>query len=230
MSQLRKIKTLIVLGLIPVLIFVGVYFFKNKSYYLISTLVLLCLITPFFLEYSTEKNCTKKIVLIASLAAIATAGRIVFYMIPNFKPVLAIVIISSVIIGPYEGFMVGALTAFVSNFYFGQGPWTVWQMFCFGLVGFVAGYLFQKIKISRIALCTYGLLSAVLIYGGIINFGSIAMYSAVITKESLIATYIAGFPFDLIHGISTFIFLFLIYKPFTDKLTRIKVKYDINNG
>lgn len=230
MRQISKIKSLIVLCLIPILIFVGVYYFKNKSYYLISTLVLLCLIVPFFLEYSSEKNSTKKIVLIASLAAIATVGRIAFYMIPQFKPVLAIVILSSVIIGPYEGFMVGALTAFMSNFYFGQGPWTVWQMFCFGLVGFVAGFLFRKIKVSRIALCAYGLLSAVLIYGGIINFGSIAMYSGTITKESLIATYIAGFPFDLIHGISTFIFLFIIYKPFTDTLKRIKIKYDITNG
>lgn len=182
---------------------------------------------PFFLDYSAKSVTSRKLVLLASLAAIATIGRIAFYMIPQFKPVLAIVILSAVIIGPYDGFIVGALTALVSNFYFGQGPWTVWQMFCFGIVGFTAGYLFRKVTISRLSLSIYGLLSAVIIYGGIINFGSIVMYSGALTKKSLLAAYAAGFPFDLIHGISTFIFLFLIYRPFTEKLTRIKMKYGI---
>lgn len=227
MNKLARLKCVVILGLIPLLLFIGVRFFEGRSYYLIATLIVICLIIPFCVEYGIKGPNTKKMVLLCSLAAIATVSRIAFYMIPQFKPVLAIVILSSVIIGPYEGFLVGALTAFVSNFYFGQGPWTVWQMFCFGLCGFIGGYLFRKIKVSRLALCIYGLLSAILIYGLIINFATILMYSGAINRRSLTATYVAGFPFDCIHGIATYIFLFLIYKPFTEKLTRIKTKYNI---
>lgn len=227
MKKFYKRKNFIILAVIPLLILLEVCYFKNRNYYLISTGMMVCLIVPFFLDYSSKNVNTKKLVLLSSLAAIATIGRIAFYMIPQFKPVLAIVILSAVIIGPYEGFIVGALTAFVSNFYFGQGPWTVWQMFCFGIVGFAAGYFFQKVTISRLSLSIYGLVSAVAIYGGIINFGSIVMYSGAITKKSLLAAYVAGFPFDLIHGISTFLFLFIIYHPFTEKVTRIKMKYGI---
>ena len=182
---------------------------------------------PFGLEYKLREPNTKKLVLIASLSAIATIGRIAFYMLPQFKPVLAIVILSAVILGPYEGFLVGALTGFVSNFYFGQGPWTVWQMFAFGITGFAAGYLFRKFRLSRLALCIYGILSAFLIYGLIMNFASIVMVSGPITKHRVLATYAAGISYDLIHGIATYIFLFLIYHPFTETLKRIKVKYDI---
>lgn len=227
MNRFSKLKCLVILGVVPALLYIGVRYFNGKSYYLISQLILLVLMLPFVLEYAAYRPSTKKLVLVASLSAIATIGRIAFYMIPQFKPVLAIVIISSVIIGPYEGFIIGALTGFVSNFYFGQGPWTVWQMFCFGLVGFIGGYLFKKIKITRLNLAIYGLLSAIIIYGGIINFGNLIMNFSVITKRTLLATYLSGFPFDCIHGIATYIFLFIIYKPFMEKLTRIKVKYDI---
>lgn len=61
--------------------------------------------------------------------------------LPNFKPCSAIIIITAVAFGPEAGFLTGALTAFVSNFIFGQGPWTPWQMFTWGLVGFLAGIL-----------------------------------------------------------------------------------------
>lgn len=80
---------------------------------------------------------------LAVMAALGVVGRTVFQLIPlpNFKPVSAIVIITAIAFGPEAGFMTGALTAFVSNFIFGQGPWTPWQMFCWGMIGFVAGRL-----------------------------------------------------------------------------------------
>lgn len=70
-------------------------------------------------------------------------------MLPQFKPVAAIVIISGVAFGGETGFLVGAITAFVSNFFFGQGPWTPWQMFSFGIIGFLAGIMFQKAFYAR---------------------------------------------------------------------------------
>lgn len=227
MNGFKYLKIIIILAVIPSLIFVNTHFLHNENYYLTSTAILVALMLPFGLEYKNKKPNTKKLVLTASLAAIATIGRIAFYMIPQFKPVLAIVIISSVVVGPYEGFMVGALTGFVSNFYFGQGPWTVWQMFAFGLTGFLAGYLFRKIKLTRLSLCIYGILSAFFIYGLIMNFETVIMYPGPITQKRVLSTYAAGLSVDAIHGIATYLFLFIIYQPFVEKLTRIKMKYNI---
>lgn len=227
MNSLRWVKSIIVLALVPLLIFISVSFLKNQNYYLVSTLILVALLVPFEVEYKIRKPNTKKIVLLATLSAIATIGRIAFYMFPQCKPVLAIVILSAVILGPYEGFLVGALTAFVSNFYFGQGPWTVWQMFASGIIGFAAGFLFRKFKITRQRLCIFGILSTFFIYGLIMNFATIVLVSGPITKHRVLATYASGISYDLAHGISTYIFLFFIYRPFTESLTRIKLKYDI---
>jgi hypothetical protein len=84
-------------------------------------------------------------VIIAVLCGIAVAGRAAFFMLPQFKPVVAIVIIAGASLGAESGFIVGALSGFVSNFIFGQGPWTPWQMFAFGMIGFIAGLLFCKL-------------------------------------------------------------------------------------
>ena len=98
--------------------------------------------------------------LIAVMAAIAVVGRMAFFMLPQFKPVTAIVIITGISLGAEAGFLTGAVAGFVSNFFFGQGPWTPWQMFAFGIIGFLAGLLFrgkrEKYKKSKLILCLYG--------------------------------------------------------------------------
>ena len=65
-------------------------------------------------------------------------------MLPQFKPVLALTIIAGVAFGGEVGFLVGAMTMLTSNMIFGQGPWTPWQMFAMGIIGFLAGVLFKK--------------------------------------------------------------------------------------
>ena len=115
----------------------------------------------------------------------------------------------------------------ISNMFMGQGPWTPWQMFAFGMIGFLAGILYQKgiLKARKFDLCIYGFLSVFLIYGGIMNPASILMSYGYITKSSLIAYYISGAPVDLVHAASTVIFLWLLSRPLLEKLERIKVKY-----
>lgn len=97
---------------------------------------------PFFLVFG-KKPQARELVPIAVMAALGVVGRTVFSIIPlpNFKPVSAIVIMTGVVFGPETGFLTGALTGFVSNFIFGQGPWTPWQMFSWGMIGFLAGLL-----------------------------------------------------------------------------------------
>ena len=184
---------------------------------------------PFFMMFEGRKPKAREIMVISVLAAIGVAGRAAFFMVPSFKPVAAIVILTGISFGGEAGFLVGSLTMLISNMFMGQGPWTPWQMFAFGMIGFLAGILYQKgiLKARKFDLCIYGFLSVFLIYGGIMNPASILMSYGYITKSSLIAYYISGAPVDLVHAASTVIFLWLLSRPLLEKLERIKVKYGL---
>lgn len=135
---------------------------------------------PFAMVFENRKPQARELIVIAVLAAIAVAGRAAFFMLPQFKPVVAIVIIAGVSLGAEAGFLVGAVAGFVSNFFFGQGPWTPWQMFCFGIIGFLAGIFFKKglLKKNKLSLCIFGGLATFFVYGGIINIGSLMMFTS----------------------------------------------------
>ena len=223
------ISAIIILVLIPITIFCGIYFLDDRKYYFISVLIIIYTMIPFIMIFEKREPQARELVVIAVLTAIAVAGRGAFYMLPQFKPVVAIVIITGVSLGPESGFLVGAMTGFVSNFFFGQGPWTPWQMFCFGIIGFLAGILFQKkiLKKTRLSLCIYGGLSTFFIYGGIIDIGSLLIFTSHFSWKALLATYISGFWFNIVHSISTVFFIFFISQSMIEKLDRIKIKYGL---
>lgn len=218
-----------ILVLIPACIIFGIVVLDDRQYYLISLLILAVTILPFFLVFESRRPMARELVTISTLSAIAVAGRAAFFMLPQFKPVTAIVIITGVTLGPEAGFLVGAVSGFVSNFFFGQGPWTPWQMFCFGIIGFLAGILVQKRLLchKRWALCLFGGAATLLIYGGIINIGSVIMFSGTLSWKTLLAAYASGLPFDLVHAASTVIFLFFLANPMIEKIQRIQVKYGL---
>lgn len=218
---------LFLLLLAPATILFGMYVLGDRSYYLISLMIIVYATLPFIMVFEHRKPQARELIVIAVLSAIAIAGRAAFFMLPQFKPVVAIVIITGVCFGAESGFLVGSMTGFVSNFFFGQGPNTPWQMFCFGIIGFLAGILYQRglLRQSKPSLCAFGGLSTFLIYGGIMNFGTFLMSGMPLTAEALTATYAAGIPFDLIHAASSIIFLFILSRPMIEKLERIKIKY-----
>ena len=222
-----KISAMLILIAIPLTILFGVFFLNDRKYYFISILILIYTMIPFFMIFEDRKPQGRELIVIAVLSAIAVAGRGAFYMLPQFKPVVAIVIIAGVCFGAESGFLVGAMSGFVSNFFFGQGPWTPWQTFCFGIIGFIAGILFKKgrLKKNKLQLCIYGGLSTFFIYGGIINIGSLLMFTSHFSFKALMATYASGIPFDLVHAAATVFFLFIISNPMIEKLDRIKIKY-----
>ncbi len=149
---------IIVLFAIPFTIYMGVYYLGDRKYYFISLLIIIESMLPFALIFENRKPQARELMVIAVLCAIAVAGRAAFFMLPQFKPVIAIVIIAGVCFGGETGFMVGALTAFVSNMMFSQGPLTPWQMFAYGIVGLIAGVCFQKglLLKRRTSLCIFG--------------------------------------------------------------------------
>ncbi|MBR0598273.1 ECF transporter S component [Sinanaerobacter chloroacetimidivorans] len=231
-SGLRK-RTLaaafMILIMIPAAIFFGMYFLDDRKYYVVSLVIICLTMVPFFMVFEDRKPQARELILIAVLIAIAVAGRAAFFMLPQFKPVVAIVIISGVCLGGEVGFLVGAMTGFISNFFFGQGPWTPWQMFCFGIIGFLAGVLFQKglLKKNRLQLCIFGGLAAFFIYGGIIDIWTILMFTPDPAWETAALVYGTGFWFNLIHAVATVIFLFFLANPMIEKLERIKIKYGL---
>lgn len=215
--------------IVPVILYLSVRIFHGRRYMVCSLIVVVAAMLPFFMMFEGRKPKAREIMVISVLAAIGVAGRAAFFMLPSFKPIAAIVVLTGVSFGGEAGFLVGCMIMMISNIFMGHGPWTPWQMFAFGVIGFLAGILYQKgiLKARKRDLCIYGFLSVFLIYGGIMNPASILMSYGYITKESLIAYYISGAPVDLVHATSTVIFLWFMSRPLLEKLERIKRKYGL---
>ena len=229
LSKRTLTATVLILLCIPATLFIGCYYGGTQNYYLLSVLVMLECMLPFFMVFEGRKPQARELVVIAVLCALGVAGRAAFFMLPQFKPVMALTIIAGVAFGGETGFLVGAMTMLASNFLFSQGPWTPFQMFSMGIIGFLAGVLFRKgwLRRSRGALCVYGAIAAVVIYGGIMNPASALMYSQEVRWKVLVTYYITGFPMDCVHAAATVLFLLVLAEPMLEKLDRIKVKYGL---
>ena len=218
-----------ILLLVPVTLFVGLFYLDNKKYYFISLLILLECMAPFFLLFEGRKPQARELVVIAVLCAVAVAGRAALFMLPQCKPVMALTILAGVAFGGEAGFLVGAMTMLLSNLLFAQGPWTPYQMFAMGIIGFLAGLLFRRglLRRSRVSLAVFGALAAIVVYGGIMNPVSALLWSQALNGAVLLTYYLSGFPMDLIQAIATFLFLWFAAEPMLEKLERIKVKYGL---
>lgn len=221
-----------VLALIPATIWFGVARLGDKKYFFISLLVLLEAMLPFFVSFEDRKPKVRDIVTLAVMCALAVTGRTAFFMLPNFTPVMAIVIIAGVAFGCEGGFITGAMTMFVSNFIMGQGPWTPWQMFAMGLVGFLAGLFFAGSSVrtrnmTKLGLCIFGALICIVVYGGIMNPASVIMWQPNVNFSMIMASYVTGFPFDLAQATATVIALWLVARPFLEKLDRVRIKFGV---
>lgn len=219
-----------ILLLIPLTLFIGVFYLDKKQYYITALLVLLECMAPFFMVFEGRKPQARELVIIATLCAIGVAGRAIFFMLPQFKPVLALTIIAGIAFGGETGFLVGAMTMLASNVIFSQGPWTPWQMFAMGISGFLAGVLFRKglLRRTKVSMCAFGALAAIVIYGGIMNPASLLLWSgSSLNFKMLMTYYLTGFPMDCIHAFATVFFIYFAAEPMLEKLDRIKVKYGL---
>lgn len=230
LNKRTVIASMLILLLVPLTLYIGIYYIGIRQYYAISLAVLVECMIPFFMIFEGRKPQARELVITAVLCAIGIAGRAVFFMLPQFKPVAAVVIISGIAFGGETGFLVGAVTMLASNILFSQGPWTPFQMFSMGIIGFIAGILFKKglIRRTRISMCIFGALSVILIYGGIMNPASALIWGSETLNIKIIMTYyITGFPMDLIHASATVLFLWFGALPMLEKLDRIKIKYEL---
>lgn len=226
-SQYRdKVLFIVTLLLFPLILFI---FALNggKNYAFFSMVFVILAMVPFLMLYEMKKPRAREWIPLAVMAAIAAVGRAAFTFFPQFKPVSAIIIITAMAFGPEAGFLTGAISALASNLFFGQGPWTPWQMFAWGLIGFIAGFLNRYgLLAKKWQLFTFGLFSGYL-YGAILNIWSGIGFLYELNWKSYISLCITSFPTDTIHAVATVVFLWLLSDSWGSKLKRIKYKFGI---
>ncbi len=216
------LKIIIPFVLIPTAAVLGSVVFDEKKHIFVSFFVALLSLVLFLAGFEKKQTGTRRMVIVSVMIALSIVGR----FIPFFKPVTAITVIAAIYFGGESGFLVGSLSALLSNFYFGQGPWTAFQMLAWGLIGLVAGFLAKLLAKSRVALLIYGVLSGVA-FSFIMDIWSVLWYSESFNLTLYSAALITAIPHTVLYSVSNFIFLFFMVKPFGDKLNRIKIKYGV---
>lgn len=223
--------TLIILFVcIPLTLWLGTQL-TGRGYYLTGTLIVIELLIPFFLAFEGRKPQARELVTIAVLCALAVAGRVAIPL-PNFKLIFGIVMIAGIAFGPQSGFLVGAVSAFASNFFYGQGPFMPWQMLGYGVAGLLAGYAFRDKWLPRKpwAMAVFGFAAVLFIVGPILDTSGVFLYLPVVTPKSVFALYVSGFLTNISHAVATLLTMLLLGKPLLDKLDRLKVKYGMMEG
>ena len=225
MKKTNLVTLLVFLLLMPATLFLGSRL-PGRSYYITSTALIAEMLVPFFLSFEGRKVQARELVIIAVMCAIAVASRVVIPF-PHVKPMFAVIMLAGFAFGPQSGFMVGAIGAFVSNFFAGQGPTTPWQMLAFGAGGLVAGFLAQKgwLKKNRWELGIFGFLACVLWVGPLLDLSSLFLMTTEINRESALLIFGNGVLVNLAQGVTTFVTMVLAGVPLLDKLDRIKTKY-----
>ena len=199
----------------------------GRWYYLTSTLVILETMLPFFLLFESRKPQARELVTIAVLSAMAAVSRVAFAFLPGFKPVTAIVMITGIAFGAEAGFLTGAVSAFASNFFYSQGPWTPWQMMAYGVGGFLAGLIFRRRgKLCRPwVLAVFGFVTILLLVGPLLDCCTVFTSLTVLTPESVALVFLQGIPANLTHGLGCATTMLVFSKPLLEKLDRLKTKY-----
>jgi len=225
------IATLVVFFLlIPATLFLGSRL-SGRSYYLTGTLIIFELMLPFFMAFEGRRPQARELALMAVMCTLAIAGRVII-PIPHFKAAFAIIMITGIAFGPETGFMVGAVTAFVSNFFYGQGPYVPWQMMAYGAGGMLAGFAFARNRLPRKAgyLAAFGAAAVLLLVGPLLDCASLFLMLTHINATSVLAVFLSGLYANVLQAGSTLLVLLLFGRPLLDKLERIMDKYGMQKN
>lgn len=222
MSRLRTVLGYgLPLCLMPLLVWTAAH--MDSRYTALMILLMAALTLLLFLSGIGQKKVgTRRLVLSAIFIALAVLGR----MLPLIKPVTAMVILAALYLGREAGFLVGAGAAVISNFFFGQGPWTVFQMLAWGLIGFFAGVLCKPLLRSRCLLLLYGAFTGIA-YSMLMDVWTVVWHYEGFSAAYYVAALLTALPYTLLYAVSNALFLWLLAKPIGDKLWRIQIKYGL---
>ena len=217
----------IILIIFPLIAWIGALFLRDKQYDIISLVLALLSCLPFYLSFERKKNQTAELVLIAVMIALAVLGRVIFAPLPGMSPVTAIASLTALSFGPASGFLVGSLSAVVSNVLFGQGPWTPFQMMAWGLIGYAAGVLGKHGFLNRNwQLAIFGFCSGIA-FSLIMDVWTVLALGDGFQWSRYLAILATAAPFTLIYAISNAAFLVFLKQPIGRRLERIRKKYGL---
>lgn len=222
----KYVSAALLLLMVPAVVVLGATVFRDKQYAFVSLAVAVLACGAFFLSFERRETGPIRLVLLAVMTALSVAGRLLFAVLPGFKPVTAMVVLTAMYFGGEAGFLTGALTAVLSNFYFGQGPWTPFQMVTWGLLGFVAGLLRNRLKASRLFLALYGAVTGVA-FSLLMDVWTAVWIDGTLTLSRYLAAVATSGGYMLLYALSNVIFLLLLRKPMGEILGRIQKKYGI---
>lgn len=252
-TQTALFSAAVILVAIPATLYLGTKL-PGRWYYLTSTLVVVETMLPFFFSFESRRPQTRELVTVAVMSALAAVSRAAFAFLPGFKPITGIIMIAGIAFGAEAGFLTGAVAAFASNFFFGQGPWTPWQMMAYGLGGFLAGAVFgggrdagrdvtadaarddrrgerrRKARRNPAVLAVFGFLAIMLVVGPLLDCCSVFTMITTITPATVLGVFAAGFPINLRHAVSCALTVLILGRPLLDKLERLKLKYGVMDG
>ncbi len=228
MSKHNKI-ALISLIMAILTVIIGVLLWRDQQYNLIIMLLVVISWIPFYFKYELSHPKTREVVILAIMIALTTLARTLFILFPSFKPVSALVIIMAVVFGKQDGFLCGSLSALISDFVFGIGPWTPFQMFAWGLIGYLAGMFCHQLYQNKWLLYSYGAVAGI-IFSMIMDLWSVLAIDNSFNLSRYLFTVIAALPVTITYIVSNIIFIFVFKDAMFKILQRVKVKYGITEG
>lgn len=224
---MKKVSIILTTLTVCLLIAGGMLGIKGNQLPLMITLGVLFILFMSYFYFEKSKMGTKEIALIATLSAFSAVSRVPFAAIPGVQPTTFLVALSGYVFGPYEGFLVGSTSAFISNIFLGQGPWTPWQMFAWGIVGVLSGYLGRgkrEITSEKFAfICfLYGFM-----FDWIMNLWHVLGFISPINLKTIALAYLTGLTFDIMHAAGNFVFAILFYDQLKKVLVRFKKRLEV---
>ncbi len=218
----NAVRTVVPFVLIPALVILGATVFEERRHLIVSTGVAVLALLLFAASYEKKPTGSRRMIIVAVMTALCIAGR----FIPVFKPITALTVITAIYLGGEAGFLVGAMSALLSNFYFGQGPWTPFQMLAWGMIGLIAGFLSEPLKRYKWLLLVYGVLAGIM-YSLVMDIWTVIWYDGSFRSELYFTALVTAIPHTIMYSVSNFIFLWFASKPFGEKLERVKIKYGV---
>ncbi|WP_057976142.1 ECF transporter S component [Caloramator mitchellensis] len=179
----------------------------------------------FLLLFELKQTNVRKMAIISTLATLGGMLRIPFAIIPGLQPTTFIISVSGYTLGPTEGFIVGSIAAFISNFFLGHGPWTLWQMLGWGLCGLFFGWM-KKIKLNRYFFALFcGLWGY--IYGIILDMWYVVGFIKPISFYAIILGIIGSFPFDTMHAAGNVLLSLTFADKFINIINRFTTRFEV---
>lgn len=222
-AHLRRALSLILpTVVIPAVVAIGVWAFDEQYYVAVSAVVAILSLVLFCAGFERKKTGSRRLVVLSVITALSVVGR----FIPFFKPITALTILTAIHLGGEAGFLVGAMSALLSDLYFGMGPWMPFQMLAWGLIGLLAGYLGRPMRRHIGLAVAYGVLAGV-IFSLVMDVWTVLWYNDGFSAELYSAACISALPHTVLYAVSNVIFLLLLARPWAKRIERLKLKYDI---